>query len=195
MGVDYFVVDVETANQFTHSICQIGIASFAGGKMVDGWESLVNPEDYFLEFNIALHGIGPWTVAHAPGWSEVCSKVNSLLEGAAVASHTAFDRSALSGACARAGIPEVAYGKWIDTCWLSRFAWPHLPNHKLPTLARSFGIAYRAHDALEDARVAGEVLALALEERQITIDELLASRRKHITGFPTRKTASAATIS
>jgi len=62
----------ERANQFTHSICQIGIASFAGGKMVDGWESLVNPDDYFLEFNIALHGIGPWTVAHSPGWSEVC---------------------------------------------------------------------------------------------------------------------------
>ena len=190
MNVDYFVVDVETANQFTHSISQIGIASFAGGKMVDGWESLVNPDDYFLEFNIALHGIGPWTVAHSPGWSEVCSKVNSLLAGAAVASHTAFARSALSGASARAGIPAVAYSKWIDTSWLSRFAWPNLPNHKLPTLARSFGITYRAHDALEDARVAGEVLALALEERQITIDELLASRRKHITAFPRPRPAA-----
>lgn len=191
MNIDYFVVDVETANQFTHSICQIGIASFAGGKMVDGWESLVNPLDYFLEFNIALHGIGPRTVAHAPCWSEVCSKVNSLLTGAAVASHTGFDRSALSGACARAGIPAVRYHKWIDTCWLSRFAWPNLLNHKLPTLARSFGIVYRAHDALEDARVAGEVLALALEERQITINELLTSPRKYITAFPKPKAASA----
>jgi DNA polymerase-3 subunit epsilon len=194
MNIDYFVVDVETANQFTHSICQIGIASFAGGKMVDGWESLVNPDDYFLEFNIALHGIGPWTVAYAPCWSEVCSKVNSLLAGAAVASHTAFDRSALSGACARAGIPAVAYSKWIDTCWLSRFAWPNLLNHKLPTLARSFGIAYRAHDALEDARVAGEVLALALEERNITINELLASPRNYITAFPEPKAASVTPI-
>jgi len=191
MNIDYFVVDVETANQFTHSICQIGIASFAGGKMVDGWESLVNPDDYFLEFNIALHGIGPWTVANAPCWSEVSSKVNSLLKGAAVASHTAFDRSALSGACVRAGIQTVAYSKWIDTCWLSRFAWPNLPNHKLPTLARSFGIEYRAHDALEDARVAGEVLALALEQRQITINELLASPRNHITAFPKAKAVSA----
>jgi DNA polymerase-3 subunit epsilon len=83
----------------------------------------------------------------------------------------------------------VPYAKWIDTCWISRFAWPHLLNHKLPTLARSFGIEYRAHDALEDARVAGEVLALALQERQISIGELLASPGKHITGFP--KLASA----
>ena len=83
----------------------------------------------------------------------------------------------------------MGYKKWIDTCWLSRYAWPHLSNHKLPTLARSFGIAYKAHDALEDARVAGEVLALALLERQITIGELLASSGDHITAFPKLKPA------
>ncbi|MFY9856149.1 MAG: exonuclease domain-containing protein [Terracidiphilus sp.] len=191
MTVDYFVVDVETANQYTHSICQIGIASFSGGKMVGGWESLVNPDDYFLEFNVELHGIGPRTVARAPCWSEVFPKVSALLSGAAVASHTAFDRSALSGACLRAGVPAVGYGKWIDTCWLARCAWPNLHNHKLPTLARNFHIEYRSHDALEDARVAGEILALALKERQITIGDLLASRRKFITAFPTNKVAEA----
>ncbi len=183
-AVDYFVIDVETANQARASICQIGIAFFAGGKMVDSWESLVNPLDEFNGFNVALHGIGPRTVAHAPSWSELCPKVISLLNGAAVASHTDFDRGALNGACLRAEVPVVPYGKWIDTCWLARCAWPHQPNHKLPTLARRFGIAYRAHDALEDARVAGEVLALALEERQMSIGELLATPANHITGFP-----------
>jgi DNA polymerase-3 subunit epsilon len=182
--VDYFVVDVETANQARHSICQIGIAFFTGGKMVDSWESLVNPLDEFHPFNVALHGIGPRTVARAPSWSELFPKVLSMLSGAAVASHTDFDRSALSGACMRAGVPAVPYAKWIDTCWLARRAWPHLPNHKLPTLARSFGIIYKAHDALEDARVAGEVLALALKERQLTIGKLLTSPGIHITGFP-----------
>jgi DNA polymerase-3 subunit epsilon len=194
MSVDYFVVDVETANQSRGSICQIGIAFFAGGKMVDGWQSLINPREEFLAFNVGLHGIGPRMVAQAPIWSKVFPKVNLLLQGAAVASHTDFDRSALSSACGRAGIPAVGYRKWIDTCWLARSAWPHLPNHKLPTLARSFGIAYKAHDALEDARVAGEVLALALEERQITIGELLASSGDHITAFPKLKSARKAVL-
>ena len=188
-AVDYFVVDVETANQSLDSICQIGIAFFADGKMVDGWESLINPQDYFAAFNVALHGIGPKTVAQAPCWSDVFPEVREMLSGAAVASHTFFDRAALTGACARAGVGAVPYGKWIETCWISRFAWPHLLNHKLPTLARSFGIKYKAHNALEDARVAGEVLALALQERQMTIAELLASPGKHITGFPRTKTA------
>jgi DNA polymerase-3 subunit epsilon len=195
MIVDYFVVDVETANQYRHSICQIGIASFAGGKMVDGWQTLVNPRDEFLQFNIDLHGIGPRTVAHAPCWSEVFATVNSMLSGAAVASHTEFDRSALSGACGQAGIPAVPYRKWLDTCWLARQAWPHLPNHKLPTLARTFRIAYKAHDALEDARVAGEILTLALKERCMTIGELLASPANHITGFPRLSAPATATSS
>ena len=188
--MDYFVVDVETANQARHSICQIGIAFYAGGKMVDVWESLVNPRDEFLEFNIGIHGNGPRMVRNAPCWSEVCLKVHSLLSGAAVASHTDFDRSALSNACQRAGVPAVAYGKWIDTCGLARSAWPNLPNHKLPTLARTFGIAYQAHDALEDARVAGEVLALALKERQMTIRELLTAADNYITGFPVLEQAA-----
>ena len=183
-AVDYFVVDVETANQARASICQIGIAFFSGGRMVDSWESLVNPHDEFLGFNVALHGIGPRTVAHAPSWSELCPKVMSLLAGAAVASHTDFDRGALNGACLRAEVPVVPYAKWIDTCWLARHAWPALPNHKLPTLALSFGIVYKAHDALEDARVAGEILALAMKERGVTIAELLACEKNHITGFP-----------
>jgi DNA polymerase-3 subunit epsilon len=89
----------------------------------------------------------------------------------------------------------VPYAKWIDTCWLARCAWPHLPNHKLPTLARSFRIAYRAHDALEDARVAGEVLALALRARQMTIGELLASPANHITGFPRAAAGRRVTVS
>jgi DNA polymerase-3 subunit epsilon len=184
MIADFFVVDVETANQSRASICQIGIAAFAGGKMVDGWETLVNPEEHFAGINISIHGIRPEAVAHAPVWEEACAKVRELLTGAAVASHTDFDRGALNGACVRAALPAVAYGKWIDTCWLARRAWPNLPNHKLPNLAKHFGITYRAHDALEDARVAGEVLSLAMSERGVSIDELLAPARPHITGFP-----------
>jgi DNA polymerase-3 subunit epsilon len=193
MIADYFVVDVETANHSRHSICQIGIAAFVGGKMVDGWESLVNPEDHFNPFNIGIHGIGPDAVADAPTWSEVWTTVDSLLGGSAVASHTDFDRSALTGACARAQLQPLDYRKWLDTCWLARSAWPHLPNHKLTGLARHFGIVYRAHDALEDARVAGEILALALDERQISIAELIAAPEKHITRFPKPAAAKAST--
>ena len=184
MIADYFAVDVETANQNRHSICQIGIAAFVDGKMVDAWQTLVNPSEYFHGINISIHGIRPEMVADAPCWPEVFEWAARLLDNAVVASHTAFDRGALLGACERNDLPPIAYRKWIDTCWIARKAWPELPNHKLPTLAGHFAIVYKSHDALEDARVAGEILALALDQRQLSITELLADQRPHITGFP-----------
>jgi len=181
--LDYCVVDVETANQARHSICQIGIAVFSGGRMVDGWQSLVNPEADFSFWNIRVHGIRPEMVAQAPTWTQIHGQVEKMLAGAAVASHTYFDQGALDGACLRDGLSPIVPLKWIDTCGLARQAWPELENHKLPTLARHFGIAYQSHDALEDARAAGQILALAMEAKQVTIAELLALPGKSVSRF------------
>jgi len=181
---DYCVVDVETANASRGRICQIGIAAFTGGRMTASWQSLVDPEEEFGAFNVQLHGISPATVAGAPRWAEVLPEVERFLTGAAVASHTDFDRAAMALACAKSGLPELRYGRWIDTCRIARATWPELPNHKLPTLARIFGIGYKAHDALEDARVAGQVLAMALEQRRIGMQDLLRSPNKHICSLP-----------
>lgn len=181
---DFCVVDVETANYNRHSICQIGVACFRAGQMVHSWQSLVDPEEPFNGFNVQLHGIGPETVEGAPNWAGVFPAVEQLLAGEAVASHTDFDRAALTLACQKAQLEPVAYGKWLDTCRLARAAFPETPNHKLTTLASCFSIHYKAHDALEDARVAGMVLAMALERRGVTVAELLAMPVKHIGSFP-----------
>ena len=181
--MDYCVVDVETANQARSSICQIGIACFENGRMVDSWQSLINPEGEFSWFNIRVHGIRPEMVAQSPCWAEIFEEVQKRLDGVPIASHTYFDQGALNGACLRDGLPAVRPLRWIDTCGLARQAWPDLPNHKLPTLAEHFGILYNSHDALEDARAAGEILSLALEARSMTLSELLAQPGPTISGF------------
>ena len=55
--MDFIAIDVEIANSNYASICQIGIASFKDGKLVDEWISLINPEDKFEPRNIKKHGI------------------------------------------------------------------------------------------------------------------------------------------
>ena len=55
--MDFISVDVETANPDHASICQIGIVCFRQGQQAEQWESLVNPEDYFDEMNVFIHGI------------------------------------------------------------------------------------------------------------------------------------------
>ena len=50
-------IDVETANQNRWSICQIGMCSVRNGKILDQWETLVNPEADFKPKNMEIHGI------------------------------------------------------------------------------------------------------------------------------------------
>jgi DNA polymerase-3 subunit epsilon len=54
--MDFVALDVETANADSSSICQIGLATFEDGCLVDEWSTLVNPEDYFDPFNVSIHG-------------------------------------------------------------------------------------------------------------------------------------------
>lgn len=51
----FVAFDVETANENRSSICQIGLAFFENGQLVETWESLVNPKTYFADMNIAIH--------------------------------------------------------------------------------------------------------------------------------------------
>ena len=55
--VTFNAIDVETANADRASICQIGIVHVRGGRVVDRWQTLVNPEDWFDPWNVSIHGI------------------------------------------------------------------------------------------------------------------------------------------
>lgn len=114
MGTDFVVIDVETANPDLSSICQVGIASFCEGALVEAWESLVNPEDYFSPFNISIHGIDEISVRDAPNWCSVFPEVASRLEEMIVVSHTPFDRAALERACSRSNLAECGC-KWLGS--------------------------------------------------------------------------------
>jgi DNA polymerase III subunit epsilon len=175
--MDFVAIDVETANQNPSSICQVGIATFRNGKFVHTWGALVNPEDSFLSFNVQLHGIRPSDVAHSPTWIDVQPELRNRLEQCILVSHTYFDRRAMNGANVRYGLNPISVAGWIDTCQIARTAWPHLPNHKLTSLARTFGIVYEAHDAAEDARCAGEILILAARSTGLSLDELSRGTR------------------
>jgi DNA polymerase-3 subunit epsilon len=174
MGFDFVVVDVETANADLSSICQIGIACFRGGDVADTWESLVNPEDYFSPVNISIHGIDEAMVEGAPTWSEVFSQISPRLQDVIAVSHTPFDRVALQLACNRHGL-EMHELTWLDSARVVRRAWPQFSRsgYGLSNVAACFGISYRAHDALEDARCAGLLLLRAIAETGISADHWL----------------------
>ncbi len=172
--MDFVVVDVETANVDLSSICQIGIASFAKGSQSNLWKTLVDPEDYFDPINVAIHGIDEKTVRLSPLWKDVYWEVSRLMRGNIVVSHTAFDRIAIQRACERASIPSCEC-TWLDSARVVRRAWPLFSRsgYGLTSVAKQLGIYFKAHDALEDARCAGEILLRAIFESGLSINEWL----------------------
>ena len=170
----FVAVDVETANADLSSICQIGIAAFDEGKLTTSRKSLVNPEDFFDPLNVGIHGIEEEMVRFAPTWVEIFSDVVSLIHGRIVVSHTAFDRVALQRACAKASV-TFCECTWLDSARVVRRAWSCFSRsgYGLANVASQLGITYVAHDALEDARCAGEILLRAVAESGLSISNWL----------------------
>ena len=133
--MDFVAIDVETANADMASICQIGVAKYNNGILIEEWSSLIDPEDYFDFFNVGVHGITEEDVEGKPTFPEIFNQLNSLLDGEICVSHTHFDRVSISRALTKYGLPD------IDTTWLdsARVASPRADLEQLQADRRHLG--------------------------------------------------------
>ncbi len=88
--------------------------------------------------------------------------------------HTPFDKLALTRACDRSGLTRCEC-TWLDSARVVRRAWPEFSKsgYRLSNVAAHFGIDYRAHDALEDARCAGMLLLRAIADTSLSLEQWL----------------------
>lgn len=167
IGEDFAVVDVETANRSMASICAIAVAQVRGGVIADTFSWLVQPpagHDTFDRRNVSIHGISASRVAYeGHPWATVIHDVISVIGTDVVVAHNAsFDSAAINAAASACGLPAPAL-VFADSLELARDVMPHLPNHKLPTVAQACGVVQRRHhDAADDARVCAEITAFLL---------------------------------
>lgn len=170
--MEFVVIDVETANPDLASICQVGVAIFSNSQFVESWSSLINPDDYFDEFNVSVHGITKKMVTGAPKWPEIHNKLKSTYSNGIIASHTPFDKTAIRRACEKVG-EEPFECQWLDTARVVRRTWAEFSRsgYGLSNLSKHFDIPFKHHDAEEDARLAGEILLLAIEKSGISASE------------------------
>ena len=177
----FVTVDVETANEWFASICQLGMARFEDGQLVDTFKSYVNPQTYFSPINVHIHGIDEDTVEGAPTWEEVQQNATRWITDQIVGCHTHFDRVATADACDRYGLPPWTC-QWLDTARVTRRAWPEFAysGYGLSDIASYLGISYKAHDALEDAVCAGKVLQHAIDNSGITLEDWFVRVRRPI---------------
>ena len=168
----YLALDVETANADYSSICQIGIAEFENGKVINKWSSLINPESYFDPFNVSIHGIKESDVKNFPTFDKIYNELITRLEGQITIHHMPFDRIALNRVCEEYKLQAINT-KWLDSAKITRRTWEQFAykGYGLKNIADFLKITFEHHDALQDAIAAGLVVAQACLIKEISIDD------------------------
>lgn len=177
MALDFVALDVETANAFRGSLCQVGLVRVLDGRIAGSWGTLLRPppgRDVFDPDNVAVHGIRPGDVAGAPGIAEVWPQLVRRLGGYSVVAHNAsFDMSALQAAATVCGLdaPDLDVACSLV---LARKRYD-LPSHTLDACCDAAGITLdHHHDAVADARAAaGLVIDMARRLEAESLDHLL----------------------
>jgi DNA polymerase-3 subunit epsilon len=168
--MQFYSLDVETANSDSSTICQIGIGKFVNGELVETWESLIDPQSYFHWGNVRVHGITEDMVQGAPAFSEVYPVLRQLLSGNIVVHHTPYDYQAFKRSYTRFNLVPINI-RWLDSAKVVRHTWQQFSKsgYNLANVANHLGIEFRHHDALEDSVAAGKIVAEAcrLTDRRI----------------------------
>ncbi|MEX0380563.1 exonuclease domain-containing protein [Leuconostoc sp. MS02] len=164
----FVVVDLETTGQSVTKggrIIQIGMTFIKHRKIVDHFESFVNPGQ-LIDRNIQqLTHIAQKDVKNAPYFEELAPMLQTLLQDAIIIAHNVnFDYPYLNDEFSRTGFPELGSSA-IDTVQLAQILLPTAPGYRLLDLTTYLDITLNnAHRANADAH-ATALLFLKLWQR------------------------------
>ena len=181
--LDFVVVDVEATGAKTppNRLIELGAYRIRGGRIVDKFLSLVNPEIPIPRFVAALTGISNDMVKRAPVFADVAPQWLDFVSDSVLVAHNApFDTSFLNHEISRVYPGHRMVNPHLCTVMLSRRALPDLSNHRLDTIANHFSIPIISrHRAGSDALATAEIFIRILTKLDEThgIKDLAAARR------------------
>jgi DNA polymerase-3 subunit epsilon len=138
----YAIVDIETTGSYAaaNGITEISIHIFDGEKVVDKYETLINPQQPIPRYIQAMTGISDKMVTDAPVFAAVAETVYNLLQGKIFIAHNVnFDYSFVLARLKEAGFD--LHCRKLCTVRMSRRIFPGLPSYGLGKLCQSLGIA------------------------------------------------------
>ncbi len=137
----YTIIDIETTGgrASRDKITEIAIIVHDGEKIIETYETLINPECYIPYGITQLTGISQDMVAEAPKFYEVAKKIVELTEGRVFVAHNVrFDYTFIREEYQRLGFTFSR--RQLCTVRLSRQAFPGLSSYSLENLIRHFQI-------------------------------------------------------
>lgn len=164
---DFVIVDLETtgAKAPPCRVTEIGAYRIRDGRIVEEFQTLINPQTGIPPFIVALTGITEDMVKDAPLFSDVVHEWLNFVDDAVVVAHnTAFDVRFLNHEIGRVFPGLRLVNPHLCTVKLARRLLPDLQNHKLHTVAEHFSISIsNRHRAAGDARATAEIFIYMLE--------------------------------
>ena len=150
----YAITDIETTGGYAsgNGITEISIYVHDGNRVVQHFQTLINPVQRIPFYITALTGISDYMVKDAPLFEEVAEQIFELLDGKIFVAHNVnFDFSFINHHLKKAGC-ELKPQK-LCTVRLGRKLFPGLPSYSLGNLCRHFEINIdNRHRADGDAR-------------------------------------------
>jgi DNA polymerase III epsilon subunit family exonuclease len=186
--LDFVVVDIEAtgAKMPPNRIIELGAYRIRGGRIVDKFTTLVNPEISIPRFVVALTGITNEMVKQAPLFAEVAPGWLEFVEDAVLIAHNApFDTNFLNHEISRVYPGHRMINPHLCTVTLSRRTVPGLANYRLETVADHFCIPiFDRHRAGSDALATAEVfLRILARLEDHGVRDLAAARIFQSPGF------------
>jgi DNA polymerase-3 subunit epsilon len=169
----YVVVDVETTGGRgeNHRVTEIGAVKVRNGKVIDEFQTLLNPQRSIPSGITRLTGISADMVTGAPYFVDIADEFEAFMQDAIFVAHNVeFDYGFISREYGRIGRP-FRYPK-LCTCASMRKLYPGHRSYSLASLARAYDIPLKQHHrAMCDARAAAELLLLVNEKRLALLEE------------------------
>jgi DNA polymerase III subunit epsilon len=175
----YAIVDIETTGSYAaaNGITEIAIVIHDGTKVLNFYESLVNPHTPIPYFIQRLTGIDNKMVANAPSFPEIAAQVYELLQDKIFVAHNVnFDYSFVKHHLQHAGYELET--KKLCTVRLARKVLPGLNGYSLGKLTQRLNINHGSHHrAGGDALATADLLALILaKDTQGAVSGMLKGR-------------------
>lgn len=185
---EFVAFDLETTglNSDTDKITEIGAVLVKDGKVLDRFQTFVDPEMPIPYDITRLTGIKDSDVNGAPKEAEAVAAFLDFVGGRILAAHNAdFDMGFIASACERLGRPFNLSS--IDTLVLSQNLLPQLKKHSLDSAANYLGLPEFQHHRASDDATTGAQLLFTFFQR---LKELGASRVSDIAPLMTKLRAN-----
>ena len=161
----YAIVDIETTGSYQrqHAITEIAILIHDGKKIVDSFETLINPETSIAPFVSRMTGITNQMLNNAPKFHEVAKQIWTMTDDAVFVAHSVnFDFSFIREEFKSLGADYKR--KKLCTVRLSRKIFPGYSSYSLGNICGHLGIDIsNRHRAMGDAAATAYLFDLCLQ--------------------------------